>query len=245
MTTKKKPAQPKYCVKKPKPGESTVYFGLQYYSRDHRRTMFDRYVHFNLYHDVNALAPTLTNKGIEVGYQLTPEHLAECRKWLSRNGKKAVERVPLGVRRKLRAEIEAKVRAELTDRAATAVTGSNTATACAASGSKPKTLGDKLSAMLQAIDSVKLALTETAADQPLRLTATAASDWRMCSFAFSEVLDLATEGKRGMGRPKAWQSMDWSDEADRRGYTTSKMKASRAATAKRAAASEAQPAPSI
>lgn len=63
----------------------------------------------------------------------------------------------------------------------------------------------------------------------------------MSSFAFSEVLDLATDGKRGMGRPKAWQSVDWSDEADRRGYTTSKMKASRAATAKRAAASEGQP----
>lgn len=241
MNQRKKPAQPKFRVKKPRTGESTVYFGLQYYSRDHGRTLFDGYARFNLYNDVSTLAPTLTTKGIERGYQLTPEHLAECKKWLSRNGKKAVERVPLGVRRKLQAEIETKVRAELNVGTSNSATDAGPAPSGGHRGFKPKTLGDKLSAMLQAIDCVKLALTDTAADQPLRLSAAAASDWRMCSFAFSEVLDLATEGKRGMGRPKAWQSMDWFDEADRRGYTTSKMKASRAASAKKAAASEVPP----
>lgn len=218
MSARKKPAVPKHTIKPPSGGESTVYIVLQYYSPEQKRTVQDRLAHFNLFHAAESLSPTLTNLGRERGYTVLPEHLEMAKRWLRRHGRKATEKVPANVRRKLAAEVEARVRAEL-GRPPEASNGDHSESRAAPS--KPTTLSDDVQAMLGAIDRVKKHLGgKVESGRELGLTRQGGSDWRMCSFAFSEALELATAA--GIGRPKSWQSKEWVEEAISRGYYTRK-----------------------
>lgn len=234
MTSKKKPAPPKYVIKPPSNGESTVYIALQYYSRDHKRTLQDRLAHFNLYHAAESLSPTITTLGRERGYTVSPQHLEMAKRWLRRHGRKVTEKVPANVRRKLTAEAEARVRAELGQPPSVSSGGAVDLTPTQTKPPKAPTLSDDVQAMLDAIDRVKKHLGgKVESGREPGLTRQGGSDWRMCSFAFSEALELATAA--GIGRPKSWQSREWVQEAIGRGYYTQKKleAAQRAAAARK------------
>lgn len=218
MPSKKPPATPTYIIKPPSGADSTVYIALQYYSREKKRTVQDRLAHFNLYHAVESLAPTVTNLGLERGYAVLPEHLEMAKRWLRRHGRKVTEKVPANVRRKLTAEVEARLRAELGKPLPAAPEGS---VPTQPKPTRAPTLSDDVQAMLVAIDRVKQHLGgKVESGRELGLTRQGGSDWRMCSFAFSEALELATAA--GIGRPKSWQSKEWVEEAIGRGYYTRK-----------------------
>ncbi len=237
MTSKKKPAPPTYVIKPPSKGESTVYIALQYYSREHKRTLQDRLAHFNLYHAVESLSPTTTTLGRERGYTVSPEHLEMAKRWLRRHGRKATEKVPANVRRKLMAEVEARVRAELGQSPATSSGKAGDLAPTQTRPPKALSLSDDVRVMLDAVDRVKKHLgSKVESGRELGLTRQGASDWRMCSFAFSEALELATAV--GIGRPKSWQSREWVEEAIARGYyTRKKLEAGQRAAARKGGAS--------
>lgn len=205
-----------YYVMKPAKGTTTAYICRQdSYDKSLGRVPQTRVASFNVSTDPSAPAINITSKGQAAGYVLTPQHMAEATKWLRKNGTFGKVKVPANIIRQLRAEVEVRLRQELQGLSNSSCDG---AVLAPKQTPAPPSLNDLLRAMLSGIDAVKMNLRPTKTGPNAVLSADAASAWRMCAFALSDVLELAE--KHGFGRPKGWQTVAWADEAVLLGYMT-------------------------
>ncbi|KQY00166.1 hypothetical protein ASD28_12610 [Massilia sp. Root133] len=145
-----------YCLKPPAKDKTTAFICYQYYDRTQKKTLAPRYASFNLATNPDAPKINITEKGAAVGYTVSPEHLAEVKKWLKKNGTYGRPKVPSRVLARVRAEVEEKVRAELGAPALTRV-------ATPAKGPAVYSVGEKIRALCAATDDLLKHVTTHAA----------------------------------------------------------------------------------
>ena len=204
-----------HCIKKPAPGATTAYLCDQFYNSEKRRTVQDRLAYFNKSDDPDNFTLTNTKLGRLIGFEPTEKDWVMVKKWLKKNSTFGEIKVPAKIRRELTALAEARVRAELGAPKATVVTTAPSARVVV-KANEPETLNDKMLALLEALDNVKKHFAGMPKGTGAGLSEKAAVAWRMSSFAFSEVLELA--GPHGAGRPRGWQTGAWAPEAIALGY---------------------------
>lgn len=200
-----------YYLKPPAKGKTTAFICYQYYDRTRKLTVGVPYASFNLAANPDAPEINITEKGAAAGYTVSAEDLVEVKKWLKKHGTYGRPKVPSRVLAQVRAEVEDKVRAELG--APAPPLPSKTAKVLLV-----EDLNTKMKAMLAVVVAVRDELKSLDKGKTAELDEAAATAWRMSSFAFSAMLNAAAA--HNIGRPKAWQSGEWADEAVKLGFIT-------------------------
>jgi hypothetical protein len=209
----------KRYIKAPAAGKTTAAIIDQEYVRAARRTFQYAVASFNLAADPSRLPVgiTITPTGQARGVHIAHIDKLEVERYLRQNGTFGQVKVPADVLAQARAIAEAELRTSFEAEFAERLDAAKCA-AAAQPMSAPASIGEKISAMLAAVDAVKNHLKSMPEGAAATLNPSQVSDWRMSSFAFSETLNMARD--HGQGRPKSWQSQDWSAEALERGYIT-------------------------